>query len=38
MNNHLMSPGKLLDAKGNLREPGYAFELNTTSMVILACW
>lgn len=28
MNNHLMSPGKLLNKKGNLREPGYAFELN----------
>lgn len=28
MNNHLMSPGKLLNEKGNLREPGYAFELN----------
>lgn len=28
MKNHLMSPGKLLNEKGNLREPGYAFELN----------
>lgn len=28
MNNHLMSPGKLLDKNGNIREPGYAFDLN----------
>ena len=28
MKNHLMTPGKLLNEKGNIREPGYSFTLN----------
>ena len=28
MKNHYMTPGNLLDKNGNIREPGFAFELN----------